>query len=92
MAESKGRGQAFEETVRTKGWEYIKAYYLNKVQQFANSLLMEDKKEVVEFEAERRELIGLRKLIGFIENDIKVLRDSIEKEKDAKKAKGAAKK
>ena len=89
LEDSLARGESFEELIRTKGWEYVKAYYQAKVQQFATSLLIEEKKSISEFENERRELIGLRKLIGLIENDIKILRDSIE---DANKAKGSTKK
>lgn len=89
MKDSLLRGEAFEELIRTKGWEYVKSYYQAKVQQFATSLLIEEKKAIGEFEYERRELIGLRKLIGLIENDIKILRDSVE---NAKKAKRSTKK
>jgi hypothetical protein len=80
---SLSRGQAFEELTRTKGWEYIKSWYQAKVQYFATSLLIESK-PIAEFEAERRELMGIRNLLGFIENDIKTLRDKIENDKKAK--------
>lgn len=42
---------------------------------------MSDGKKIDEFENERRELIGLRKLMGIIENDIKVLNDYEEQER-----------
>lgn len=83
--ESLARGEAFEELIRTKGWGYVKAWYQNKVQGFATNLLLDEKKAIGEFEGERRELIGLRKLLGSIENDIKNLKDTVEKEKNAKK-------
>jgi hypothetical protein len=47
--------------------------------------LVEEGKEIAEFEPERRELIGLRKLLGLIENDIKTLHDKIENDKKAKR-------
>lgn len=78
------RGEAFEALIRSKGWEYVKSYYLNTVQQFATSLLLEDTKKIEEFEDERRELIGLRKLMGRIENDIKVLENEREKTRNTK--------
>ena len=85
LEESLSRGQAFEETVRTKGWEYIKKYYQAKIQNFASSLLVEDTSPIAEFEDERRELIGLRKLLGMVENDIKILNDKIENDKKARR-------
>lgn len=45
---------------------------------------MGGKKEIGEFENERRELIGLRNLLGWIENDIKTLEDKIENDKKAR--------
>jgi len=61
--------------VRGRGWGWVKAFYQAKIQQFANNLLLNDKKPINEFEGERHELIGLRKLMGSIENDIKVVED-----------------
>jgi hypothetical protein len=74
LQDSLVRGSAFEELIRTKGWEFVKAYYQSKVQQLASGLLLNDKKEIGEFENERRELIGLRKVLGMIESDIEILR------------------
>ena len=85
MEASLERGQAFEELIKTKGWESIKAWYQAKIQQFASSLLINEKKDILEFERERRELMGLRKLLGFVENDIKTLHDKIENDKKAKR-------
>lgn len=68
------RGQAFEELIRTKGWGYVKAWYQAKIQKFATSILIGDNKPIQEFEDERRELMGLRKLLGMIENDMDVAR------------------
>jgi hypothetical protein len=69
------RGSEFQVLIQCKGWEYVKAYYQSKVQTFATALLIQDQKSIVEFENERRELIGLRKLLGMIENEIKILQD-----------------
>ena len=74
LEESLKRGEAFEELINTRGWGYVKVYYTAKVQQFASSLLVSEKKGIEEFEAERRELIGLRKLLGMIDSDIEVYR------------------
>lgn len=78
------RGEAFEELIRTRGWGFIKAWYQNKIQRFASSLLLKDSEKIETFEEERRELIGLRKIMGMIDNDIQVLHDKIEKDKNEK--------
>ena len=75
------RGQSFELLIRTKGWKYIKDFYQAKIQQFATSLLTSENKKIEEFESDRRELIGLRKLLGMIENDIEIARKQNEKSK-----------
>ncbi len=67
------RAGAFEAMVTTKGWEYIQAYYQNKVQGLASSILLQDSKPMEDFENERRELIGLKKLLNFIDNDLTTL-------------------
>ncbi len=88
LEESLARGQGFEELIRTNGWQYIKAWYQAKIQLFASAVLLEGTKLISEFENERRELIGIRKLIGLIDNDIKTFHDSQEKnEKTAGPAK-----
>jgi hypothetical protein len=76
------RASAFEELIRTKGWGYVKAWYQQKIQRFATSILMGDKKPITEFEDERRELIGLRNLLGMIENDMEVARKEYAKKPD----------
>jgi hypothetical protein len=82
--ESLVRGEAFEELVRTKGWTFVKAYFENKVKALATSLLVEDK-PITEYVGERYELVGLRKLFGYIEQDIKVLKDENKTPKPAAK-------
>lgn len=78
------RGEAFEELIRTRGWGFIKAWYQNKIQRLASSLLLDEKQAIETFENDRRELIGLRKIIGMIDNDIQVLHDKIEKDNNDK--------
>ena len=90
LEETLSRAQQWQELIRTKGWELVKVYYQAKVQHFASALLIEDK-PIAEFEGERRELMGLRKLLGHIDNDLKVQEEEIEKEKNAKKAGAATK-
>jgi hypothetical protein len=87
LEESLVRGQAFEELIRSTGWEFIKNWYQKKIQTFATSLLVSDQKGIIEFENERRELIGLRKLMGVIDNDLNILHKYEEDEK-AKKSTG----
>jgi very-short-patch-repair endonuclease len=76
------RAQDFEELIRSRGWEHIKNYYQNAVQKFATNILLQEEKSIVEFEGERHELIGLRKLIGMIDSDIETSRKENEKNKN----------
>jgi len=85
LQDSLVRGSAFEELIRTKGWEFVKAWYQAKVQYLATELLMNDKKQMAEFENERRELMGIRKLLGFVDNDIRILRKHEENNKRSAK-------
>jgi len=85
LKDSLSRGAAFEELVRTKGWEYITAWFQNQVQHFATELLIDDKKDMKEFDGKRRELMGVRKLIGMINGDIKTLQDHNEKARKSTK-------
>lgn len=88
LEESLKRAVAFESMIKSEGWEYVKRWYQNKIQHFASALLIQDKKEFSEFESERRELIGIRKLMGIIDNDLKTLHDQEKmNEKDTKSAK-----
>jgi hypothetical protein len=77
------RAWAFEELIRTKGWGFVKSFYQVKIQSFANSLLMSDK-PIEEFANERHELIGIRKLLGWIDNDLKTLEDDRKKARKKK--------
>ena len=72
-------GEAFEELVRVKGWEYIKADYTVRIQKFVNGLLTQDKLDIEEFENERRELIGIRKMLGLVEGKLQAYQDGANK-------------
>lgn len=69
---------AFEELVRTKGWDFVKANYQTKVQGLATMILTSDK-PMEEFESERQQVIGLRNLIGFIDDALNFLNDERKK-------------
>lgn len=72
------RAGAFEQMVHTKGWEYITSYYQNKLQVFASRLLNEDK-PITEYEAERNELKGIKKIVGEVSSTLEFL--NIERKK-----------
>jgi hypothetical protein len=80
--ETLDKGSAFEELIRTRGWGFIKGWYQAKIQMFATNLLLKEKNPISDFEEERRELIGLRHLMGMIENDIEVARKEYAKPKE----------
>lgn len=71
--------------VKSQGWEWVKKYFQARVQALANGLLLEDKKPITDFDNERRELIGLRKLIGSIDSDIKTVENDRQKNKPVTK-------
>ena len=73
------RGVAFQSLIRSDGWKFIKLYFENRVQAFATHLLVEDK-PISEYEGERQELKGIRKLLGIIDTDIKTLEDEHKKD------------
>lgn len=67
------RADAFEGLVKHEGWKYIASYYENEIKAFVNGLLIGEDKKIEDFEGKRRELIGLRKMIGRINGDIETL-------------------
>lgn len=81
LNDSLARGSAFQEMIRTKGWEFVKKFYENKIQSFVTGMIISEEKDIAEFEPERREIIGLRKLLGSVDNDIKNLEENRDKEK-----------
>lgn len=68
------RAGAFEEMVRTKGWEYLKAYYLNQVQQLANDLLLSPEEPIEKLEGRRQRLVGLRQLMAEVDSSLDTLK------------------
>lgn len=81
LNETLERAGSFEELIRVKGWEHVLTYYQNKVQQLTTSMLTSEK-PLSEFEAERREIMGIRNLINHINSDLKVLEDERAKRAD----------
>jgi protein involved in sex pheromone biosynthesis len=73
------RGVAFQSLVRSDGWKFVKLYFESKIKAFTTSILI-DSKPIQDYESERMKLVGLRELLGFIENDIKALEDANKKD------------
>lgn len=73
LDEALKRAGAFEEMVKTKGWELATAFYQNKVKNLMNELVNSPEKPIGEFEALRQEVIGLKKLFQSIEGDLATL-------------------
>lgn len=80
LQETLERASAFEETIRTRGWEHIKAYYTNLVQKLANDLMVSNE-PITKFEDQRNEVKGLRKLLAMIDGDLKTLENERNKDK-----------
>ena len=81
LKEKMQRGVAFEEMVRSKGWEYIKAYIETQIKQFANEAILSGFKELYEYNYKRGRVVGMRDILGEIESSLKVLEDEREKAK-----------
>jgi len=79
------RAGAFEETANTKGWDYLKSYYQNQVQSFVTRMLLEEERDTASYDAQRRELIGLRKFLGQVTADLDFLRDERKKNEPTSK-------
>lgn len=69
------RGGAFEEMVRTEGWNYILAYYQNQLRVFTNEMMNHPEKPISEFEGDRQKIIGLKGMIAQVTNTL----DSVER-------------
>ena len=79
------QGEALEVVIREKGWEYILQYFQTRLQTFTNDMMMNEKKPTIEFEKERSELIGVRKLLGWVNSCIKAVEDDREKARKSPK-------
>jgi hypothetical protein len=79
LEETCARGVAFEEIIHSKGWKLITGYYESLVKNFVNEVLLQDAKPISEFETQRREIIGLRKLMNQINDDVEVLKNERER-------------
>lgn len=67
------RGVAFEELMTTKGWEFLKAYYENKVRVFGNkSVNGFDNWDT--YQVERGKVQGLREMFSEITSTLETLR------------------
>lgn len=78
------RGAAFEELIRSNGWKLIQGYYQNRVVALTNGILTASEKDISEFEQERRELVGIKKLFSHIDGDIKALENERQTDKPTK--------
>lgn len=73
------RGEAFEEMMNSKGWMIVKAYYQSKIQAYTTMQLTRDEPTTSDMERVRFELIGIRKLLSYIDGSVKTLHDHREK-------------
>lgn len=90
LNETLERAGAFEELIRTKGFEWLQAYYQTRIQAFTSNVLLSDQ-TIAEFENERQRLIGMGELFNAVKNDLDEL-DRYRKEQDEKQTAGFASK
>lgn len=78
------RAGAYEELVRTKGWEWLMANFQTRVQVFTTNVLTSDR-PIEEFEHDRQQIVGIKKLIADVQGDLDAL-VRYRKEQDGKNA------
>jgi hypothetical protein len=64
------QGESFIELIRTKGWQFVQAYYQAKVQELATFILTSDE-PIETFEQKRWEIVGIKKLLGYVDSTLK---------------------
>lgn len=82
LNETLERAGAFEELIRSKGWEWLQAFYQARIQAFTSNVLLSDQ-SIGEFENERQRLIGMGELFNAVKNDLDTL-ERYRKEEDGK--------
>jgi len=75
LDQSLEHGVAFEEMIRSKGWEFVLQYITSRVQGLTSEMLTSDA-PIEQFESSRLKVAGMRELLTFVESQIKVLEDS----------------
>lgn len=78
------RASAFEALSHQEGFKYQKAYYENKIKAFVNDLFNKEDIPITDFEGQRREIIGLKKMFGDIEFELQQLEAERAKENEQK--------
>lgn len=82
LKESMQKGVAYEEMVRSKGWEMVKAYIEGQIRSFANEAIVTGFKNMDDYSFKRGIVTGMRQVLGEIQSSLKVLED--ERTKDTK--------
>lgn len=78
------RATAFEEMIRSNGWKLVQGYYQNRVIALTNGILTASDRAITDFEAERRELVGIKKLFSHIDSDIQALENDRQTDRPTK--------
>jgi hypothetical protein len=58
-----------------EGWQSLLGFFEARVKGFVNEMLTNDTKKIEEFEAERMELVGMRKMIGKVSESVAFLNE-----------------
>lgn len=72
----------FDYLLGTAGWKRLETYYQALIASFSTQVLVNGDKPIISYEAERQQLIGVRKLFMFVQEAIKFLED--ERKRDNK--------
>lgn len=73
------KGVVYEELVRSKGWEFIKAYIENQIKTFANEAIITGFKDHNDYLLKRGIVVGMRSILGEVQSSLKTLEDERKK-------------
>jgi hypothetical protein len=71
-------GSEYEPMIKSKGWEFVQAWYQTQLASLINSMMGDDTRPIADFENARQQLIGFKKFLSHIEGAIKILNDERE--------------
>lgn len=72
------RAGVWYELMRTPAWNLLKQYHAIQIQSFANDILLKND-DIKDYERERFELAGVRKLFAMIEEEVEYLKNESNK-------------
>ena len=82
LDEALERGTAFNELTHHRGWALVSTYIQNRIQTFATRAIKDGFKSMEEYQLERGEVNGLRKLLAEVNSSVELLKAQNNGQKD----------